>query len=259
MTGTTRTPRRRRGSVFQQHAVAEIDLKSVVEKVPIFAEAPSAFVDSLVAALKATAVDPATYIMKEGDDGDEMYIVSRGEVEILVGPDEISVARLGPGSFFGEIALLKDAKRNASVRTIDECEVCSLSKEAFERVLQGQDAVRENIMRIAFGRDRAKEVVRKVPIFKDCDDTFMDRLVRKLKPEVLKDGDYVMREGDTGSEMYILYKGEVEVIAGAENKVLAKLGEGAFFGEIALLKNAKRWVSRLARLVWGERERGEGG
>jgi serine/threonine-protein phosphatase 6 regulatory ankyrin repeat subunit B len=191
--------------------------------------------------------------MREGDVGDDMFILSSGEVEIVIGEEGTVVARLGPGKFFGELALLKNAKRNATVRAAAPVndpnsdgfvtEAARLSKEAFDQVVKQNPGVLDQITAVAFGRDRAKEVVRKVPIFKDCDDTFLDLLVRKLKPEVLKEVDFVMREGDTGSEMYILYKGEVEVIAGAENKVLAKLGEGAFFGEIALLKNARRNAS----------------
>ncbi len=150
------------------------------------------------------------------------------------------MANLGPGSFFGELALLKDQKRNATVRASKESVVCRLNKEKFDEITAAFPSAREKMEAVAFGRDRAAEVVAKVPMFKDCDKSFIELIVRKLRQEEVPRGKGVVVEGEVGNEMYIVFRGTLEVVAGKEMKFLAKLGEGAFFGEIALLKNTKR-------------------
>eukprot|EP00002_Diphylleia_rotans_P025766 TRINITY_DN5107_c0_g1_i6.p1 TRINITY_DN5107_c0_g1~~TRINITY_DN5107_c0_g1_i6.p1 ORF type:complete len:1069 (-),score=196.83 TRINITY_DN5107_c0_g1_i6:596-3802(-) len=84
-------------------------------------------------------------------------------------------------------------------------------------------------------------LVQKVPLFQDCDiPGFINSLVVKLQPQVALPGDYIIRHGEIGREMYFLSKGKVEVISGDGSVVYATLNEGSYFGEIALLFEARR-------------------
>ncbi|MBU2493536.1 MAG: cyclic nucleotide-binding domain-containing protein [Bacteroidetes bacterium] len=84
-----------------------------------------------------------------------------------------------------------------------------------------------------------KEVIEKIPLFKDADPNFIREISMHLKPVVLTPGDCVFSEGDTGKEMYFVVKGELEVL-NKENKQLAVLKDGDFFGEIAIFANKPR-------------------
>src|SRR5262249_18355197 len=105
----------------------EVINRGVLEKVPIFQGTSAGFLHQL-----ALAREPAVY--GPGDErGGEMYVVARGEVDVMDG--EHVVATLGEGSFFGEVSLLTDAPRTADVRAKTICDLYVLQKEEFLAVL----------------------------------------------------------------------------------------------------------------------------
>eukprot|EP00002_Diphylleia_rotans_P027803 TRINITY_DN5590_c0_g1_i3.p1 TRINITY_DN5590_c0_g1~~TRINITY_DN5590_c0_g1_i3.p1 ORF type:complete len:736 (-),score=147.16 TRINITY_DN5590_c0_g1_i3:1504-3711(-) len=89
-----------------------------------------------------------------------------------------------------------------------------------------------------------RELVENVPLFKGSNEPgFINSLVVMLKPQVALEGDYIIRHGEIGREMYFLSRGEVEVVSGDGKTVFARLKEGSYFGEIALLFAARRIAS----------------
>ncbi len=71
----------------------------------------------MVHCLTTRTLAPHEIIINHGDDGKEMYFLSHGVVEVLT-PDGTQVAKLRSGSFFGEVALLKDVTRNATIKAV---------------------------------------------------------------------------------------------------------------------------------------------
>ena len=86
-----------------------------------------------------------------------------------------------------------------------------------------------------------KEIVEKVPFFKDCDRNCLKAIITQLKPIVSSPGEYIIQEGDLGKEMYFISGGSVEIIV--KGKTVAILKDGSFFGEGALLLSEKRNAS----------------
>jgi hypothetical protein len=86
------------------------------------------------------------------------------------------------------------------------------------------------------------KMVHRVPIFRDCSVDFIRKLVSRIKSRVVIPGDYVVREGDVGRNMYLIARGELEVQAGGAR--VAKLRAGSYVGEIALLTRAVHGVQR---------------
>ncbi|MEM1303828.1 MAG: cyclic nucleotide-binding domain-containing protein, partial [Planctomycetota bacterium] len=89
-----------------------------------------------------------------GDPGELFYLIHAGEVEVVV--DEAggrrSVARLGPGDYFGEAALLRDEPRNASVIARQPSVFYTLEKEDFRGVVDASPSFEEELRRALFGR-----------------------------------------------------------------------------------------------------------
>lgn len=94
---------------------------------------------------------PAEYVLfKENDEGDALYIVKSGAVEIFHEPKEAgdlpqTVATISPGGFFGEMALVSDGKRNASAKAKLDCEIFILSKDDFKNLLDTNTSLAEQI------------------------------------------------------------------------------------------------------------------
>jgi len=89
-------------------------------------------------------------IIRSGERGRELYVIRRGEVVIRVGSQEL--ARLGPGEFVGELALLTGKERTANIIAITETEVFEIDEHMFKDVIQGEPKIAEEISRIVAER-----------------------------------------------------------------------------------------------------------
>jgi len=106
--------------------------RGLVEKVEVFQGADEVFIREAVQMLRPRVFLPREYIVRQGEYGDSMYFLTLGELEVLV--DEDQVARLGPGSVFGEAALVTEDRRNASVKALTYGTGYQLSKHDFNEL-----------------------------------------------------------------------------------------------------------------------------
>ncbi len=110
--------------------------KDVIEKVPFFNGASEELVREISLAMRPAVYMPGDAIFRAGEQGQEMYFIGRGEVEVL-GKDGTSVqAVLRDGDFFGEGALVLGQPRSATVRAVGFCDLYALDKAAFEIIIQ---------------------------------------------------------------------------------------------------------------------------
>jgi CRP-like cAMP-binding protein len=110
--------------------------------------------DELASSCRERPYAPRETIIAQGDEGDELFIVQRGQVEVLLDADgeSVEVARLGPGSFFGEMSLMTGQPRMATVRTLRETQVLVVSKAAFAKVLDVSPELAERITDVLASR-----------------------------------------------------------------------------------------------------------
>ena len=103
--------------------------------------------------------EPGQEIFRQGDLGDRIYIISRGKAEVLRENDgrTISLAFLGPGEYFGEMALLNQTTRNATVRCLESLDVLSVHKREFSVLAANLPALRESFEQVVSQRRQATE------------------------------------------------------------------------------------------------------
>ena len=89
-------------------------------------------------------------IMREGEPGEEFMLISEGEVEVIRAEHE--VARLGPGDFFGEVALISGEPRNATIVAVTEVDTYVLGKTDFQTAIATSQSFRDQLYRVYFMR-----------------------------------------------------------------------------------------------------------
>jgi voltage-gated potassium channel len=110
--------------------------RDLIKSVPMFREAPDAFIREVALELRPLVLMPGDYAVRAGDKGRSMFFVSRGVLEAVSADGTTVLRTLSEGDFFGEIALLFDENRTASVRAVEYCDVYRLDRELFEHVME---------------------------------------------------------------------------------------------------------------------------
>jgi MFS family permease len=107
----------------------------LLERVPLFAPLPGPALERLASQLEAVEVEAGTKVVTQGEPGDRFYVVARGELDVAV--DGRPAGSLGPGDSFGEIALLRDVPRTASVTARSGAKLYALDREPFLEAVTG--------------------------------------------------------------------------------------------------------------------------
>jgi MFS family permease len=118
-----------------QAAPPEADELRLLVSVPIFTPLPGGSLEHLAGRLVPLRVDAGTVVVREGDVGDRFYIVTEGELEVT--QDGVKIAELEPGGYFGEIALLRDTNRTATVTARSDAVLYALDREEFLAAVTG--------------------------------------------------------------------------------------------------------------------------
>jgi CRP-like cAMP-binding protein len=109
-------------------------LIKILTNIPILSDIEESDLAEITNMVNLKTFPKDSYIFKEGDKGDEFYVIKSGKVKILRNNEEgreKSIALLYPDNFFGEMTLLSEKPRNSSAKTVDECELYSFKKNNF--------------------------------------------------------------------------------------------------------------------------------
>ena len=130
---------------------------TVLKSVPMFAAFPEDQLRTLAALVTRRSASRGSTIMAEGDRVDSLYIVMSGRLKVMMGEadgKEVILGILGPGEFFGEMGLIDDQPRSASVVAIEPCELLTVTKRAFRKCLLENVEVAMAVLRVVVRRLR---------------------------------------------------------------------------------------------------------
>ena len=137
----TVVPLWRRLDAIDASAPAPAELVELLRGIPIFAPLPAPQLERLARALVEVQVDPESVVFEAGDHGDRFYVIAEGQASVVVGG--APAPTLEPGDFFGEIALLRDVPRTATVRAMSDLRLLALDRETFVSTVTGHAASAE--------------------------------------------------------------------------------------------------------------------
>ena len=192
---------------------------------------------------------PNIKIISQGDSGDFFYVVEKGDFDVYIhpsgslqpGPDGMGkkVASIGPGGGFGELALMYDAPRAATVVSASKGGLLwQLDRTTFRRIL----------MDSSFQRRKMYEgFLEEVPLLSTLKGPERAKIADALGSQKYPAGTYIIREGDPGDAFYLLESGEAEAYKAGVEKPVKHYERGAYFGELALLDDKPRQASVVAK------------
>src|SRR6266545_2363723 len=111
---------------------------AVLKAVPLFTSFPEDQLRMLTTMVTRRSAARSTTIMAGGDATDSLYIVLSGRLKVMMSDSdgkEVILSILGPGEFFGEMGLIDEAPRSASVVAIEACELLYIAKRDFKKCL----------------------------------------------------------------------------------------------------------------------------
>jgi len=200
---------------------------------PLFAGMPSDALQALVENLQLVALERGEPLFREGDPSDALYVIVEGEVAVETrGPPRAEVSRLGPGAFIGEVALMTDQPRSATVIGVAASELLRIDRHMLSRVLANHGDVLRAVLR--FVRDRLVDRwMRTSPLFQPFDDAQRRELAGKFKFLEIDAGTILLGTGQHPDGLYIVLAGQFLVMR--SKSAVAQLGPGDLIGETALL------------------------
>ena len=196
-----------------------------------------------VAAAEVKAFDPGAAIIAEGAPADAFYIIASGSVDVFkhINDGEVRVARLERGQYFGEIGLLQNTPRTATVRAAADgpVTVMVLTQEVFLDVVETLDLDSDEIGRLMRKRISTNQLIEAVRRL-SADE--LAKLLPGFEVQTLAPGTSIIREGEAADVFYILDAGEVTVTSTKDGteQLIGVLTPGSYFGELGLLSGQPR-------------------
>jgi CRP-like cAMP-binding protein len=177
-------------------------------------------------------------LFRQGDAGDALYVVVSGEVAVIAdGPPRIELTRLGESSFFGEIALVTEETRTATVEATRPTELLVFTRAAVEELCAAEPKLLSVIL--AAVRDRlVSRLIATSALFQPFAGDERRELVGRFRCRDAPAGSVLIAQGRKADGLYVLLSGRAEVLRYDDDnaeRVVSRIKPGDFVGEMSLL------------------------
>ncbi|XP_005992614.1 cAMP-dependent protein kinase type II-alpha regulatory subunit isoform X2 [Latimeria chalumnae] len=193
-------------------------------------------------------VKPQEHVIDQGDDGDNFYVIESGLFNIFVtrNGQQRLVGRYNNRGSFGELALMYNTPRAATIVATTEGSLWGLDRVTFRRIILKNNAKKRKMF---------ETFVECVPLLKYLEPAERMKIVDVIGEKVYADGERIIAQGDKADCFYIVESGEVRIMMKSKTKAttnfneqveLARCKRGQYFGELALVTNKPRAASAYA-------------
>lgn len=218
-------------------ALRQRERLAVLRSLPFLQGVPQERLVEVAAVLQAKRVRAGEAVVRQGDVGDTFYLVHHGRLEVRREPEQTALATLGPGAYFGEIALLRHVPRTATVAALTACDLFAMRGTDFRSAIAHELATFQRISASV----EARTELAALPLFEGLEPRELDLLLAKLEEHRFEPGQTVVRQGERGAHFYLVRSGTMAVEA--DGVTVNTLGRGDYFGEIALLRRVPRMAT----------------
>ncbi len=235
----------RASNLFQPRATP-VDAQTVTESLRrtlLFRDLPQEDLMAIAAAVRPEEYDAGTYVLREGEQGDRLYVVHSGRLSVSQRLHEIKrtdpFGELQPGDLFGDRAVLGDGRRTASVRCVTRCVLLSLSKAQFEQLILprvSQKDVEDKVQKIGF--------LQQIELSRDWSQSTMAVFAQHAVFQDFVTGGTMVQAGEAFRFFCLVEEGEFAVMK--KHKQVARLRRGDFYGELSQLQDSVSEVTIIA-------------
>jgi len=237
---------RDRASRFFQPRAAPVDLANIEEllrRTLLFRELSPEDITAIAAAVRPEEYDSGTFVVREGEMGEHLYIVHSGRLSVSQRLHDVRrtdpFGELQAGDLFGDRAVMGDGRRTASVRCLTKCVVLSLHKTDFERLVVSRisrKAVEDKVQKIGF--------LQQIALSRDWSQSAMEAFAQHAAFQDFGKGDVIVRKGEAFRFFCLVQEGEFSVMKGEVQ--VSRLRRGDFYGELSMLQDTVATVTIAA-------------
>ncbi|XP_016945519.2 cGMP-dependent protein kinase, isozyme 1 [Drosophila suzukii] len=198
-------------------------------------------VRELVDSMYSKSIAAGEFVIREGEVGAHLYVSAAGEFAVMQQGKVLD--KMGPGKAFGELAILYNCTRTASIRVLSEAaRVWVLDRRVFQQIMMCTGLQR---------RENSVNFLRSVPLLKNLSEELLAKIADVLELEFYAAGTYIIRQGTAGDSFFLISQGNVRVTqkltpSTPEETELRTLSRGDYFGEQALINEDKRTANIIA-------------
>uniref|UniRef100_A0A161M7N7 cAMP-dependent protein kinase type II regulatory subunit n=1 Tax=Triatoma infestans TaxID=30076 RepID=A0A161M7N7_TRIIF len=217
-------------------------LRNACQNIFIFRSLDQDQWDEVINATFSKEVEKGEEIIREGDDGDNFYVIESGVYNVFknVDGEEKKIYTYYHAGSFGELALLYNQPRAATVKAVTDGKLWAMSRQTFRRI----------VLQRAFKKRKMYEgLIANVPMLESLKPYERLNLADALAPKTFTDGEIIIKQGDIADGMYFIESGEVQVTILNEEEEeieIKRLHTGDYFGELALVTHKPRAASVYA-------------
>ncbi|CAK85499.1 unnamed protein product (macronuclear) [Paramecium tetraurelia] len=197
--------------------------------------------ETVICATEEKKFQTGDIVIHQGDDGNELYVVDEGELECTKKfPNQHQETKLKtylPGECFGELALLYNTPRAATIKAIKPVVAFTLDRKTFELFVKVK-AIRK--------REEMEQILNTIELLKSLDSYEKLQFCDILEEKKYSKGEKVINQGEQGDTIYLIVEGELEAYKDEYQDKVYSYQSGDYFGELALLQNSPRQATIIA-------------
>jgi len=215
---------------------------------PLFSELNEQELQSLLPHIQSKTFMKNSLICQEGERGDSLFVISRGEVAITKqtpGGKEVGVRNLREGNFFGEFGFFIDQRRHATVKAMTECEVLEISRNELNEMIRVHPRLDE-VLQNLFRERILDNFFALSPLFSSLSSQERGEIIKRFHLLKVPEGTIIFKGGDPPGSLYMVRSGGVEIFTQnrqGKKVLLGLLESGNFFGEIGPLLDKPRMAN----------------
>lgn len=218
-------------------------LRQAMKNILLFKACEAEQIKEILDAMFERKVEEGEKVIQQGDDGDNFYVIETGTYDVFVNigaEQQKKVHTFVDSGSFGELALMYNCPRNATIISQSRGILWALDQAVFRRIVVGAAARK---------RRSYESLLEGVPMLSELREGERANLADALESRTFDDDDCIIEQGDQADCMYFVEDGFIKIVLGegADKQEISVLKKGDYFGEMALVMNQPRSASVYAK------------